>query len=73
MFFSLENKKIIKISVEEFRERVLSKKYLKVEIEKINNLQLQRRELENEIAVALSNEDFTTARNICVELGKLIR
>lgn len=71
--FSLENKKIIKISIEEFRDRVLSKRHSKVEIEKINTQQIQRRELENEIAIALSEEDFATARNICVDLGKLIK
>ncbi|MCK5129567.1 MAG: ABC-F family ATP-binding cassette domain-containing protein [Clostridiales bacterium] len=71
--FSLEGKKILKISVDEFRERVLSKRYSKVEIGKINDRQIQRRELENEIALALSKEDFSTARNICVDLGKLIR
>lgn len=71
--FSLENKKIIKISVDEFRARVLSKNHSKIEIEKINSQHETRRELENEIAKALSVEDFTTARNICADLGKVMK
>ena len=43
--FSLENKKIIKLSIDEFRDRVLSKRYSKVEIEKINSQHEKRREL----------------------------
>ncbi len=70
--FSLENKKIIKISIDEFRDRVLSKRYSKVEIEKINSQHEKRRELENEIAIALSQEDYASARNTCIELGKII-